>query len=211
VRGAPLSLGTDWLPAVEAFGEGLFIHFDGAAVGAWIKRESVRARAEQLLAGFDLWERQHQTALDYPGAAYTMLHGLSHALMAEIALECGYPASALKERVYALADPAGTSRYGVLVYTATAGNQGTLGGLVATAPNFARILRSALQRLAVCSNDPICSDHEPASTADEKKVARLATRFRDQQTAGTRSTVEGAIAGRNAGFFREIDYQGRSF
>ena len=51
-------------------------------------------------------------------------------------------------------------RYGILIYTATAGNQGTLGGLVATAGNFARILHSALLRLEVCSNDPICADHD---------------------------------------------------
>jgi hypothetical protein len=173
VHGAPLSLGAEWLPAVEQFGEGLFIHFDGTAVGAWLEQEPVRTRARQLLAGFDLWERQHQTCLDYPGVAYTALHGLSHALMAEIALECGYPASALKERIYALSERAGPgamARYGILIYTATTGNQGTLGGLVATAPEFARILRSALGRLEVCSNDPICADHEPTSTADDRAL-----------------------------------------
>jgi hypothetical protein len=30
------------------------------------------------------------------------VHSLSHALMGEIALDCGYPASALKEHIYAL-------------------------------------------------------------------------------------------------------------
>ena len=30
-----------------------------------------------------------------------------------------------------------------------------------TAHRFAAILRGALDRLAVCSNDPICADHEP--------------------------------------------------
>ena len=102
-----------------------------------------------------------------------MLHGLSHALMAEIALECGYPASALKERIYALWDPArfgATGRFGILIYTATAGNQGTLGGLVATAPHLGRILHSALRRLELCSNDPICADHEPTSTADDRAL-----------------------------------------
>jgi hypothetical protein len=92
----------------------LFIHFDGAAVDAWLEQEPVRTKARQLLAGFDLWKRQHHTRLDYPGVAYTTLHGLSYALMAEIALECGYPASALKERIYV---PIGARRvrcYGAL-------------------------------------------------------------------------------------------------
>jgi hypothetical protein len=69
-----------------------------------------------------------------------LLHSLSHSLMAEIALDCGYPASSLKERVYALSGPDGApERCGILIYTATAGAQGTLGGLVGTAPRFAAV------------------------------------------------------------------------
>jgi hypothetical protein len=52
-------------------------------------------------------------------------------------------------------------RCGILIYTATAGAQGTLGGLVGTASRFAQILKSALARSAICSNDPVCADHEP--------------------------------------------------
>ena len=66
--------------------------------------------------------------------------------MAEIALDCGYPASSLKERVYALSSSRGggdIDRCGILIYTASAGAQGTLGGLVATAPRFAHILKNA--------------------------------------------------------------------
>jgi hypothetical protein len=91
--------------------------------------------------------------------------------MAEIALDCGYPASSLKERVYALPSPSGGfDRCGVLVYTASAGAQGTLGRLVATAPRprFARILRNALERAAICSNDPVCADHEPDSRSGDR-------------------------------------------
>jgi Domain of unknown function (DUF1998) len=91
--------------------------------------------------------------------------------MAEIALDCGYPATALKERVYALApkdSPGDASRCGILIYTATAGTQGTLGGLVAATSRFAEILRRAMDRLSVCSNDPICADHEPDHRSGER-------------------------------------------
>jgi hypothetical protein len=44
------------------------------------------------------------------------------------------------------------------------------GGLGATARYFGRILHSALQRLELCSNDPICADHEPTSTADDRAL-----------------------------------------
>jgi hypothetical protein len=83
--------------------------------------------------------------------------------MQEIALDCGYPASALKERVYAHASAPGSmiDRCGLLIYTASAGAQGTLGGLVSVAPRFSEILGAALRRAEICSNDPICADHEP--------------------------------------------------
>lgn len=91
--------------------------------------------------------------------------------MAEIALDCGYPASSLKERVYSLGGQRGggeVERCGILIYTASAGAQGTLGGLAATAPRFAHILRSALSRLRICSNDPICADHEPDDRSGDR-------------------------------------------
>src|SRR6202011_4627886 len=108
-------------------------------------------------------------APNYPGTAYVLLHSLSHALMSEIALACGYPASSLKERVYALSSTAGgQARFGILIYTATAGAQGTLGGLVGTVPRFAHIVRNALDRAAICSNDPVCADHEPDDRSGDR-------------------------------------------
>ena len=62
----------------------------------------------------------------------------------------------------------GTDRFGILIYTATAGAQGTLGGLVGTVPRFAHILRSVLDRAAICSNDPVCADHEPDDRSGDR-------------------------------------------
>lgn len=92
--------------------------------------------------------------------------------MAEIALECGYPSSALKERVYALrSDRSGPfTRLGLLIYSASAGAQGTLGGIVAQSRRFSSLLESALARLEFCSNDPICADHEPGQKDDDRRL-----------------------------------------
>ena len=58
------------------------------------------------MTGYGYWcSRFSGNAPHYPGTAYVLLHSLSHSLMAEIALDCGYPASSLKERVYALSGP----------------------------------------------------------------------------------------------------------
>ena len=97
-------------------------------------------------------------------------HSLAHALMSEVAIDCGYPASSLKERIYVLPHlPGQAIRAGILIYTATAGNQGTLGGLVEVTRRFARVLKSALERERLCSGDPVCADHDPIS-ADEDRA-----------------------------------------
>jgi hypothetical protein len=168
VDGAPISRDADWLPAIEQFGEGLFVHFDEGKIRSWLGEEPVKERDTKLIAGFQHWSRRFGgKGPKYPGLPYVLLHSLSHALMSEIALDCGYPASALKERVYALPEGDG-GRFGILIYTATAGAQGTLGGLVATAPRFASILKGALDRIAICSNDPVCSDHEPDTQSGDR-------------------------------------------
>src|SRR5271165_4327183 len=51
---------------------------------------------------------------------------------------------------------------------ASTGAQGTLGGLVGTAPRFAEILESALRRVEICSNDPVCADHEPDGRSGDR-------------------------------------------
>jgi Domain of unknown function (DUF1998) len=150
VRGAPISRDADWLPAIEQFGEGIFVHFDEEAIARWLQKPASLQRNRKLLAGYGHWQKRFAgNAPQYPGTPYVLLHSISHALMAEIALECGYPASSLKERVYALSSSRAVDdfdRCGILIYTATAGAQGTLGGLVATAPRFAYILKSAFER-----------------------------------------------------------------
>jgi uncharacterized protein DUF1998 len=171
VTGAPLARHSDWLPAVEQFGEGLFIRFDAQAVTDWLHDKATRRRDERLVGGYQIWRKRFaRNPPKYPGIAYVLLHSISHALMVEIALDCGYPSTALKERVYALSGSRNgeVDRCGILIYTASTGSQGTLGGLVATAPRIGRILRSALERFRICSNDPVCADHEPDGRSGDR-------------------------------------------
>jgi hypothetical protein len=46
----------------------------------------------------------------------------------------------------------------------------TLGGLVQSTGRLSTIMEHALERLAVCSNDPVCADHEPGETTDERAL-----------------------------------------
>ena len=102
VRGAPISRDADWLPAIEQFGEGIFIHFDEVAIARWLQRGHGAAQSEASCWLWSLAKALCGKRARVSRTPYVLLHSISHALMAEIALDCGYPASSLKERVYAL-------------------------------------------------------------------------------------------------------------
>lgn len=150
----------DWVPATEVHGEGIFIRFSETALQTWGQRDAVKSRDARLSAGHRGWRnaRHLDPTESYPGIRYAMLHTLSHLLIRELALECGYNAASIRERIYAEDGQAG-----VLIYTAAADSDGTLGGLVELGKpeNLGRLLRQALTRAGICSSDPICSEHDP--------------------------------------------------
>ena len=155
---APLALDADWLPAVENRGEGIFIQFDPTATAAWLARPQVVQRGQTLAAGFQIWRADHkESRREFPGIPFYMLHSLSHLLVTAIALECGYPASSLRERIYAA-----NGTYGILIYTGSSDAEGTLGGLVEAGRNIRRHVQHALELGRLCSNDPVCGYHAPA-------------------------------------------------
>jgi hypothetical protein len=175
VRGAPLARSPTWLPAVEQFGEGLFFTLDAGALDEW--RGRVQKRLTALEVGADRWLHQRRqrgenisdrAIRDQLRPEYLLAHSLAHALIAEVAIDCGYPASSIRERIYIspTSDAAAAAAVGILIYTASAGNQGTLGGLVEVSRRFTQVMENALERQRLCSGDPVCADHDPVSAAD---------------------------------------------
>jgi hypothetical protein len=158
VNGADLARSVEWLPAIEQFGEGIFLHIAPEYLRRWLDSPEIVAKALSLRDRERLDAERFNRPPIHMGAGYWALHSLSHAFMAELALECGYPLSSLKERIYA-SGPAQADRFGVLIYTSTAGGQGTLGGLSSMAGQVGELLARATKRLALCSNDPICAEH----------------------------------------------------
>jgi hypothetical protein len=163
VERAQLALEPKWFPAVENRGEGVFLHFRAEAVKSWLDQPGVKQRLDHLLTGHNRWAQDRKSKRAFPGGPYVLLHTLSHLLIQSLSMSCGYPASSIRERIYA--DDAG-QRFGILLYTGSPDAEGTLGGLVQEARYMEAHLAHALRTAALCSNDPICAQHAPGESME---------------------------------------------
>jgi hypothetical protein len=151
-------------------GEAVFLQLDEDAVRKWEGREVVRDRARALEQAYRSWttgSRQEKPP-PFPGIRFYLLHSLSHLLMSAISLECGYSASALRERLYCSLPGATEAMAAILVTTGTSGTEGTLGGLVEEGRRMRRHLRRAWDLGRLCSGDPVCAAHSPADDPAER-------------------------------------------
>lgn len=154
--------GQKYLPAIVSFGEGIFLELDSEKIGNWLDQYIAIAtnstRLESLLERvsnmpyFLSWEISDSYAL----AKMLLLHTLSHLIIKELEFACGYPATSLRERIYA-----GLDMNGILIY-AISGSEGTYGGLVSQAQSdkFKLLLDGVIIAANDCSADPICHESE---------------------------------------------------
>ncbi len=158
-----------WVPASEVRGEGLFIQFREDAIQAWERLEELERADQELFAAHRRFRRIRKIEDDaggYPHARYAMIHAVSHALLRQLAIECGYSAASLQERIYSrnqAKDADGPAMAGLLLYTAAADSEGTLGGLVSLGRprELGRHLDQALESMKLCASDPLCAEHVP--------------------------------------------------
>ena len=136
-----------------------------------------------------------------------MLHSFAHLLMMTIALECGYPLSSIRERIYAIPDV----EYGILLYTGSSDAEGTLGGLVEVGRRIAATVKSALDHGSLCSNDPICAQHRPEISRERGFLLGAAchgcllvaeTSCEQQNDLLDRALVVRTVQGHHAEFFK---------
>jgi hypothetical protein len=164
VRRAELATNVTWLPAVENRGEGVFIVLNQQEIARWRKSPALQMREKQLADGFVAWQRTHSSSQAvFPGATYVLLHSLSHLLITAVSLECGYAASSIRERIYV-----GEAGSGILLYTGSPDAEGTLGGLAAVGRRMKDHLRMSLELGRLCSNDPVCANHQPDNRQEER-------------------------------------------
>jgi hypothetical protein len=217
-RQTPLSRQSPtWLPASEVRGEGIFLRFKESALKAWEQRPVVHQLEQEFFAAHKAWRTLRK--LNPPEAGFSpirfvLLHSLSHALMRQISLECGYTAASVRERLYCrTAGQEHGPMSGILIYTAASDSEGTLGGLVQLGQpvTLGRQIQNALESVRICGSDPLCSEHSPVP--DGKAIhgacchaclfapetsCEKGNRFLD------RSTLVGTFAARSAEFFNGI-------
>jgi hypothetical protein len=159
-RVAKISVNTlSWLPAVENRGEGIFVQLRLDRVQEWEATNAVKDRAAAL-------EGEHMQAWRERGrpgtptvqvtARLLLLHSLSHALIRQLSLTCGYSSASLRERLYVgFGD---WEMAGFLIFTSSPDADGTLGGLARQGENrnLVGILEDSLTSMTWCSSDPLC-------------------------------------------------------
>ncbi len=164
---APLANGKpEWIPATEVRGEGIFLRFNSQRLAEWLSRPSVKAREAALLEGHRAFRAARKLSPpedNFPGITYVLLHTFAHVLIRELALECGYSAASVRERIYASGFGQDPDMAGVLVYTAAPDSDGTLGGLaqLGQPDRLGELIARALARARICASDPLCAEHVP--------------------------------------------------
>lgn len=203
-----------WIPATQVHGEGIFLRFDAAKLTAWADLDAVKVVDARLRQGHAGWraKRKLDPTQGYPGIRYVMLHTLAHMLIRELALECGYNAASIRERIYADVED-DRDQAGFLIYTAAADSDGTLGGLVELGrpDNLGRLLRQALHRAHVCASDPLCSEHDPSKDQSLHGASCHACSFVAETSCERgnrhldRSLVVPTLDGAGAAFFTNVE------
>lgn len=153
---------SEWLPAIELFGEGIFFTISENLLSDWEDLESVRTRADELDVRYkssevNLYNESPIVQSNLP--RFLLLHTLSHLIIRELESTAGYPAASLKERIYCSKK---RKMSGILVYTAVADIVGSLGGIIENAEvkPFLSLLDSVFKHAQWCSLDPVCTEHE---------------------------------------------------
>jgi hypothetical protein len=155
-----------WLPAIEVFGEGIYIELNEQSITQWQNDNTtwLEGRLDdgfisrlggvfQTLPPLDAANRRW-------ASRYLLVHTLAHILINQFVFECGYSTASLRERLYVSADQ-NAPMAALLIYTAAGDSEGTLGGLVRLGrpERLGPVIQRALSRASWCSADPVCSEH----------------------------------------------------
>ena len=155
-----------WLPAIEVFGEGIYLELNQERLAEWQEENEawLQSRLDDgflMRLGSELMTLPPLGGVDRNWASkYLLTHSLSHTLINQFVFECGYSTASLRERLFISADQMAPMA-GILIYTAAGDSEGTLGGLVRLGrpDRLESLILRALSRVSWCSADPVCSEN----------------------------------------------------
>lgn len=150
---------TKRLPAIEFFGEGIFLTIDEAILSFWEQLPAVQKRAGIIRTRFEKSGMRCEAESQIT-PRLILLHTLSHIFIRQLETESGYPAASLNERIYSKTGPEPIA--GILIYVAVTDIVGTLGGLVEQSHprRMLALLSGVFDHARWCSRDPVCSEHD---------------------------------------------------
>ncbi|MGD6878415.1 DrmB family protein [Bacillus infantis] len=149
----PDLLENNWLPAYKVYGEGIFFTLSLEKLISWEERSDLSRYFNKLITRIEKKGANVDDTLLKP--RNILLHTLSHIIIDELALTCGYNSASLRERMYF-----NDNQCGVLIYTSSGDVDGTFGGLVRMGKKerFFPVVEKAIDKARWCSSDPVCSE-----------------------------------------------------
>lgn len=148
---------SNWLPAVQVHGEGIFLQFNLEKIKQWTlnfeKGQAFRILIEKANKA-PLFQNIGEIS-----PAFLLVHTFSHLLINQLIFDCGYSTASLRERLY-VSNTSEIEMCGLLIYTAAGDSEGSLGGLVRMAePRVLQpVIKKAIESSNWCSSDPICRE-----------------------------------------------------
>jgi len=161
-----------WLPASEVRGEGIFFTFRKERLVSWSSEDKVVNRFLSLKKRLNDMRSQRGLEPREINPNLVLIHSFAHLLIRQMAFECGYDSSSLRERLY-VSSGDNTEMHGLLIYTASGDAEGTLGGLVRQGEpgRLDNTLKAALENASICSSDPLCIESQGQGTSSMNLAA----------------------------------------
>ena len=196
----------NWYPGIEMLGEGIFIKIKENALAAWEEQN------EEYYAPMKKRLEASNVECDNFSPRYVLLHTLSHLLIRQLSIECGYSGASIKERIYSTYPESSHKMAGILLYTSSSDSDGSLGGLVRNAlpDTFEKIFRNLLQEASWCSSDPICIGSKAQGYDSLNYAACHACTLLPETSCEMRNclldrgAVVGSILDKSRGFFGDL-------
>ena len=91
---------SDWLPAVELYGEGIFFTLNEAVLARWEAVTALHQRADAFARRYHQSDLQDRPPDIFVTPRLLLCHTLAHLLIRQLETVAGYPAASLKERLY---------------------------------------------------------------------------------------------------------------